>query len=195
MRRGPTRGKNIYHDLEIELEEAAFGTKKTINVPRIEGCSRCNGTGAKPGTSPKKCPSCGGTGQIKDVRSSGFGQFVRITPCRSCNGSGEKIEHPCTECHGKGRVRNYRKISVDIPAGVDTGTRIRLSGEGEASSGGKPGDLYVVIYIKPHDTFQREGNHIIYDAVISFTQAALGDEIQVPTLKSKAKLKIPKGTA
>lgn len=194
-RRGPLRGSNLYQDIEISLEEAAFGTKKTIKVPRIEKCSKCNGTGAKPGTSPKKCSSCRGTGQIRDVKSSGFGQFVRITPCRNCNGSGEKIEHPCNECHGRGVVRTYRKISVDIPSGVDSGNRIRLPGEGEASeSGGPPGDLFVVIYVRPHDIFQREGNHILYDAEITFAQAALGDEIEVPTLKGKAKVKIPKGT-
>jgi molecular chaperone DnaJ len=194
-RRGPTKGNNLYQDLEIRLEEAAFGTKKTIKIPRIEKCNICNGTGAKPGTSPKKCSACGGTGQIRDVKSSGFGQFVRITPCRSCNGSGEKIEHPCKECHGRGAVRKYRKISVDIPAGVDTGNRIRLPREGEASSsGGPPGDLFVVIYVRPHETFEREGNHILYDAEITFVQAVLGDEIEVPTLNGKAKLKIPKGT-
>jgi molecular chaperone DnaJ len=194
-RRGPTKGNNLYQDLEIRLEEAAFGTKKAIKIPRIEKCNICNGTGAKPGTSPKKCSACGGTGQIRDVKSSGFGQFVRITPCRSCNGSGEKIEHPCKECHGRGAVRKYRKISVDIPAGVDTGNRIRLPREGEASSsGGPPGDLFVVIYVKPHETFEREGNHILYDAEITFVQAVLGDEIEVPTLNGKAKLKIPKGT-
>ena len=193
--RGPTRGSNLYQDLEISLEEAAFGTKKTIKVPRIESCSKCNGSGAEPGTSPKKCQSCGGTGQIRDVTRSGFGQFVRITPCRSCNGAGEKIEHPCPECHGRGKVRKYRKIKVDVPPGVDSGNRIRLAGEGEASSGqGPSGDLFVIIYVKPHEIFQREGNHILYDAEISFVQAALGDEIEVPTLQSKAKLKIPKGT-
>ncbi len=194
-RRGPIRGNHIYQDVEISLEEATFGTKKTIKVPRIEKCGKCNGTGAKPGTSPKKCSSCGGTGQIKDVKSSGFGQFVRITPCRSCQGSGEKIEHPCNECHGRGVVRKYRKISVDVRPGVDSGNRIRLSGEGEASSsGGPPGDLVVTIYVRPHEIFQREGNHILYDAEITFAQAALGDEIEVPTLKGKAKVKIPKGT-
>jgi molecular chaperone DnaJ len=194
-RRGPVKGKNIYHDLEITLEESAFGTQKTIKIPRIEKCSLCDGSGSKPGTTPKKCSACGGTGQIKDIRSSGFGQFVRITPCSSCQGSGEKIEHPCKDCNGRGVVRRYRKISVDVPVGVDTGNRIRLPGEGEASANGGPnGDLYVVIYVKPHDTFQKEGDHIIYDAEVSFTQTALGDEIEVPTLRGKVKLKIPKGT-
>jgi molecular chaperone DnaJ len=193
--RGPSRGSHLYHDLEITLEEAAFGTKKTIKVPRIESCSKCNGTGAKPGTSPKKCSSCGGTGQIRDVTRSGFGQFVRITPCRSCNGTGEKIDHPCSDCHGRGKVRRYRKIKVDVPSGVDTGNRIRLPGEGEANNGqGPSGDLFVIIYVKSHEIFQREGNHILFDAEISFAQAVLGDEIEVPTLKGKAKLKIPKGT-
>jgi molecular chaperone DnaJ len=193
--RGPMRGNNIYQDLEITLEESAFGTKKTIMVPRIERCSECGGSGAKPGTSPKKCPTCQGAGQIKDVTSSGFGQFVRIMPCRNCGGSGAIIEQPCTKCRGRGNVRRHRKISVDVPPGVDSGNRIRLSGEGEAGpEGGPPGDLFVVIYVKSHNIFQREGNHVIHNADISFTQAALGDEISVPTLNGKAKLKIPKGT-
>jgi molecular chaperone DnaJ len=194
-RRGPMKGSNIFHDLEITLEEAAFGTSKTIRVPRIESCTHCEGSGAKPGTSPEKCSSCGGSGQIRDVTSSGFGQFVRIMPCRTCGGTGEIIRNPCPKCHGRGTQRKYRKISVDVPKGVDTGNRIRLPGEGEAGpSGGPPGDLFVVIYVKAHDIFHREGNHIIYDAEISFAQAALGDEIEVPTLNGKAKLKIPKGT-
>ncbi len=194
-RRGPMRGNNIFQDLEITLEEAAFGTKRTINVPRVETCDDCKGTRARPGTSPKVCPTCQGSGQIKDVSSSGFGQFVRIMPCRSCGGSGRIVEHPCTKCAGRGVLRQHRKISVDVPKGVDTGNRIRLPHEGEAGAeGGPPGDLFVVIYVKSHHTFQREGNHIIYDAEINFTQAALGDEIEVPTLNGKAKLKIPKGT-
>lgn len=193
--RGPMKGNNIFQDLEITLEEAAFGTNKTIKIPRIERCEECNGSRAKPGTSPKPCPTCQGAGQIRDVQSSGFGQFVRIMPCRACSGSGMFIEHPCPKCNGRGVVRKYRKITVDVPKGVDTGNRIRLPGEGEAGSeGGPPGDLFVIIYIKSHPIFQREGNHIVYDAEINFTQAALGDEIEVPTLKSKAKLKIPKGT-
>ncbi|MEE9152196.1 MAG: molecular chaperone DnaJ [Thermoplasmata archaeon] len=194
-RQVPVKGNNLYKDLEISLKEAAFGAKKTIRVPRIEKCGKCNGTGAKVGTSPKKCSACGGTGQIRDIKSSGFGQFIRITPCRNCNGSGEKIEHPCTACHGRGKVRKIREISVDVPAGVDTGNRIRLPREGEASrSRGPPGDLFVLIYVSPHERFHREGNHILYDAEITFAQAALGDEIEVPTLNGKAKVKIPKGT-
>jgi molecular chaperone DnaJ len=193
--RGPMKGNNIFQDLEITLEEAAFGTNKTIKVPRIERCDECNGSRAKKGTSPKPCPTCQGAGQIRDVQSSGFGQFVRIMPCRSCGGSGMFIEHPCPKCQGRGALRKYRKITVDVPKGVDTGNRIRLPGEGEAGpEGGPPGDLFVVIYVKSHPIFHREGNHIVYDAEINFTQAALGDEIEVPTLKSKAKLKIPKGT-
>jgi molecular chaperone DnaJ len=194
-RRRPMKGSNIFVDLEITLEEAAFGTSKTIKVPRIEVCTECTGTGAKPGTTPQKCTTCGGSGQLRDVTSSGFGQFVRIMPCRACGGSGEVIPHPCPKCRGRGTQRKYRKISVDVPQGVDTGNRIRLPGEGEAGpNGGPPGDLFVVIYVKAHDIFHREGNHIIYDVEISFGQAALGAEIEVPTLSGKAKLKIPKGT-
>jgi molecular chaperone DnaJ len=194
-RHGPLKGNNIFFDLEITLEDAAFGTKKTIKMPRTERCPDCDGSGAKAGTKPKKCPTCGGAGQIKDVKSSGFGQFVRIMPCRNCGGSGGIIEHPCPKCHGRGAIRKHRKISVDVPPGVDTGNRIRLSGEGEAGlEGGPAGDLFVVIYVKSHVKFQREGNHVVYDAEIDFAQAALGDEIEVPTLASKAKLKIPKGT-
>lgn len=194
-RHGPMKGNNIFFDLEITLEEAAFGTKKTIKVPRTEKCPDCDGSGAKAGTQPKKCPTCQGTGQIKDVKSSGFGQFVRIMPCRNCGGSGGIIEHPCPKCHGRGAIRKHRKISVDVPPGVDTGNRIRLPGEGEAGlEGGPAGDLFVIIYVKSHVKFQREGNHVVYDAEIDFTQAALGDEIEVPTLDGKAKVKIPKGT-
>lgn len=193
--RGPMKGNNIFQELEITLEEAAFGAKKTINVPRIERCEECHGSRTKPGTSPKTCPTCQGAGQIKDVQSSGFGQFVRIMPCRSCAGSGQIIEHPCPKCNGRGAVRKRRKITVNVPKGVDSGNRIRLPGEGEAGpDGGPSGDLFVVIYVESHPIFHREGNHVVYDAEINFTQAALGDEIEVPTLKSKAKLKVPKGT-
>ncbi len=193
--RGPMRGNNIFHDLKITLEEAAFGTEKTIQVPRIERCEVCQGSRARTGTSPKTCPTCQGAGQIKDVQSSGFGQFVRIMPCRRCGGSGKIIEHPCPKCNGRGAVRKHRKITVNVPKGVDIGNRIRLPGEGEAGpEGGLPGDLFVVINVRPHPIFHREGNHIVYDAEINFAQAALGDEIEVPTLNGKAKLKIPKGT-
>jgi molecular chaperone DnaJ len=177
------------------LEDAAFGRDLKIEVPRTEKCSTCKGSGAKPGTSPKKCPDCGGTGQIKSVTGNRFSHFVRISPCSSCGGEGEVIESPCTTCNGRGMVRKYREMEVNIKPGVDTGSRIILPKAGEAGiRGGPPGDLYVMIYVKPHERFQREGKHLLYDTEISFVQAALGDEIEVPTLKGTAKLKIPKGT-
>lgn len=194
-RQGPVRGADLRYDLELTLEEAAFGVEKQINVTRLEKCPKCNGTGAKPGTSPKTCPTCNGSGEIKNIKNTAFGRFVNVTTCNQCNGKGTIIEEPCTKCHGNGKVRASKRLKVKIPQGVDTGSRLRMSGEGEPGlRGGPPGDLYVVIHVKPHKLFKRAGNDIIFDAPISFVQASLGDEIKVPTLDGKAKLKIPQGT-
>ncbi|AZR73174.1 molecular chaperone DnaJ [Anoxybacter fermentans] len=193
--RGPTRGADLQYNLEITFEEAAFGTKKDLHIPRTETCPKCNGTGAKPGTGLKTCPKCNGRGTIQFAQQTPLGRFVQTRTCDECGGSGQKIETPCPECYGRGQVRRERTITVNIPAGVDTGSKLRLSGEGEAGErGGPPGDLYVRIQVKPHKIFKRRGNDIICEIPISIVQAALGDEIEVPTLNGRAKFTIPAGT-
>ena len=190
--RGPVSGEDIRHDMEITLEDAVSGVEKTINVPRTEKCRKCNGSGAE---STKICPVCHGSGQIKNVRTHGYSQFVTITTCSKCRGNGNIIEKGCDECNGKGFVDRTRKISIKIPVGADDGTSLRIPDEGCAGvRGGPPGDLYVVVHVKEHPVFKREGSNIIYEFQISFAQAALGDEVSIPTLNGNAKLKIPKGT-
>ncbi|MEA3254236.1 MAG: molecular chaperone DnaJ [Candidatus Altiarchaeota archaeon] len=194
-RRGPVKGNDLRYDLYLSLEEASSGLKTVINVSRTERCGECNGTGAKAGSSPKNCPVCNGTGQEKKARRTPFGQFVSITTCGRCHGEGRIIEQPCPTCNGTGRIRHTREISVNIPAGVDTGSHLRLSGEGDSGSrGGPSGDLYVVIHINPHEFFMRDGDDLFCEVPLTFTQAALGDEIEVPTLRGKARLKIPPAT-
>jgi len=194
-RHGPVRGADVLYELEISLEEAAAGLEKEIKVSRMEKCEKCQGTGARPGTRPKTCPVCGGTGQMKNVQNTAFGRFVNVTTCSKCGGRGTIVEEPCPHCHGSGQVRAERKIKIKVPAGVDTGSRLRISGEGEPGErGGPTGDLYVVIRVKPHRFFIRRGDDLVYKAHISFVQAALGDEIEIPTLEGKIKLKIPEGT-
>jgi molecular chaperone DnaJ len=189
------KGYDLRYDLEISLEDAFKGVKTEIEIPRNEKCDVCKGTGARPGTEPKTCPKCHGTGQIQYTRTSGFARFVQITTCDKCNGRKTIVENPCKECYGSGIVKRYRKIRIDVPPGVDTGYSLRLRGEGEANAKGRnPGDLYVVINVKPHKIFKRDGDDIFYDAQIGFTQAALGSEIEVPTIDGKAKLRIPPGT-
>ncbi|ODS35539.1 MAG: molecular chaperone DnaJ [Candidatus Altiarchaeales archaeon WOR_SM1_86-2] len=193
--RGPRRGADIQYNLGITLEDAASGAEKKISVQHTIICPVCGGTRAKPGTESKNCGSCGGTGNVQSQRRTPFGQFVSITTCSKCRGEGRIIEHPCERCRGTGNVKETAKISVKIPAGVDSGSHLRLAGKGEAGEkGGPPGDLYVAIYLKRHKIFERHGNDILYETKISFPQAALGDSIEVPTLDGKAKLKIPQGT-
>lgn len=193
--RGPERGADLRYDMTITLEEVAAGVERDIEVPRLEECSRCHGTGGEPGSEVKTCPKCHGTGEIQYARNAGFSQFITVRPCDQCHGEGKIIERPCQECHGSGRVRKERKIMVRIPAGVEDGSRLRMAGEGEAGDRGGPhGDLYVFISVKPHPVFAREGNDIVCEVPLSFVQAALGDEIEVPTLDGKAQLKVPEGT-
>lgn len=195
QRTGPQRGSDIRVDLELSFEEAAFGLEKDIKVPRIEDCGTCGGSGAAPGTKPRPCVQCGGTGQVQFAQTTPFGRVVQSRTCDRCRGKGVVIEKPCPTCHGTGQVRRTRNIHVKIPAGVDNGSRLRVAGEGEAGMRGGPrGDLYVYIRVKPHKIFKREGNDIICEIPISFVQAALGDEVEVPTLEGKAGLKIPEGT-
>lgn len=195
-RTGTQRGADIRYELTITFEEAVFGCQKEIELPRWETCGSCHGNGAQPGTSTSRCSACQGTGEIRRVQQSIFGQFVNVMMCERCRGEGRVITTPCEKCRGQGRVRNNRRVVVNIPAGVDDGINVRVTGEGEVSSrGGTPGNLYVVLTVKPHPFFKRQGNDVLYELPISFTQAALGDEVEVPTVDSKTTmLKIPAGT-
>ncbi|MEX2352985.1 MAG: molecular chaperone DnaJ, partial [Gammaproteobacteria bacterium] len=185
------RGADLRYDLDLNLEEAVNGTTTRIRVPRLVACDACQGSGAKPGSSPVTCPTCDGIGQVR--MQQGF--FSIQQTCPQCRGGGKIINDPCTNCHGHGRVRESRTISVKVPPGVDTGDRIRLTGEGEAGEkGGPAGDLYVHVIVKDHPIFTREGTHLHCDVPISFTMAALGGEIEVPTLDGKVSLKIPAET-
>jgi molecular chaperone DnaJ len=197
MRRstGPQRGADLRYNLTLTFEEAVFGTEKEIEVTRSEQCSFCGGSGAEPGSRPERCPSCGGSGEIRRVQQSIFGQFVNVSTCERCHGEGRIVTRACTHCRGTGRERKVRKLQVKIPPGVDSGQQLRLSGEGEAGShGGPPGNLYVLLQVQEHPYFKRDEDDIILDLPINIAQAALGDEVEVPTLEGKAELKIPPGT-
>ncbi len=185
------RGSDLRYDLEIDLKDAAEGTTVKVRIPKNESCDTCSGSGAKPGTSVKTCTTCGGHGQVQVQQ----GFFAVQRPCHVCSGTGQKIESPCGTCRGQGVVRKQKTLSVKIPAGVDTGNRIRLSGEGEAGTrGGPSGDLYVEVHVKPHNIFQREGNDLYVETPIDFFTATLGGSIEVPTLSGKLKIKVPAGT-
>jgi molecular chaperone DnaJ len=184
------RGQDLRYDLEITFEEAAFGCEKAIVVPRLGACDTCGGSGAKPGTRPQSCPQCRGSGQLRFQQ----GFFSIAKTCGHCNGSGRVIATPCAACGGAGANRRQHRLNVRIPPGVETGSRLRLRGEGEAGSGGASGDLFVVLSVQDHPFFVRDGAHIICDVPVSFAQAALGTEIDVPTLQGATKLKIPAGT-
>ncbi|MCR4418569.1 MAG: molecular chaperone DnaJ [Clostridia bacterium] len=192
---GPQKGADLQLDLDIEFEEAAFGCEKEVEVSREEVCTTCQGSGAEPGTRPLTCPACHGTGQVRFAQATAFGRFETIRPCSQCRGTGKIIANPCSACRGRGRVRRTRKLHVRIPAGVDTGWRLRMPGEGEPGTrGGPPGDLYVAIHVRPHPLFRRDGHHLLLEMPVSVVQAALGDEIEVPTLEGRAKLRLPEGT-
>ena len=187
----PTKGQDLRYDLELNLKEAVFGTEKKINIPRWENCSTCKGTGAKPGKGPTVCKTCNGTGQTK--LQQGF--FTIARTCGSCGGEGKIITDPCNSCRGQGKVRKERTVSLKIPAGVDTGIRLKVTGEGEAGSHGGPhGDLYVVVNVDPHPFFKRKDNDLLCEVPISFVQAALGGDIEVPTIDGHEAIKIPAGT-
>jgi molecular chaperone DnaJ len=193
--RGPQKGDNLQMHLTLSFEEAVFGCSKEVEIPRIEFCPSCHGIGSKAGTNPETCPDCRGTGQVRRVRQSIFGRYTSITNCPRCGGSGTIISNPCPQCHGRGRMKVKRKIKITVPAGVDDEYRLRLDGEGSAGVyGGPPGDLYVTLSVKPHNFFHRDGSDILYELPINFAQAALGDEVEVPSLDGKVDLKIPPGT-
>lgn len=190
-RGGPQRGSDLRYNLDIELEEAVKGTTVKIRVPTLVACEPCDGSGAKPGSKPVTCTTCGGVGQVR--MQQGF--FSVQQTCPNCRGTGKIISDPCTSCHGQGRVEETKTLSVKVPPGMDTGDRIRLSGEGEAGpDGGPPGDLYVQVSVREHSIFQRDGRHLYCEVPISFVDAALGGELEVPTLESRVKLKIPPET-
>jgi molecular chaperone DnaJ len=185
------RGADLRYNLEVTLEQAARGTETKIRIPTMETCETCKGSGAKPGTSPKTCETCHGSGTVR--LSQGF--FSIQQNCPTCHGTGKMITDPCATCRGAGRMKKHKTLSVKIPAGVDEGDRIRLSGEGESGvNGGPAGDLYVVIHLKAHSVFQREGDDLHCEMPISFAQAALGGEIEIPTLDGSAKIKVPAET-
>lgn len=191
----PQRGNDLQYTMTIEFKEAVFGKETDIKIPRTESCDTCFGTGAKPGTKPETCSTCRGTGQQEVVQNTPFGRMVNRRSCSTCGGTGKIIKERCTTCHGAGKVKKQRTIHVKIPAGVDDGAQLRMSGEGESGlRGGPPGDLYIVFRVKPHDFFDREGDDIYCEVPLTFAQAALGDEIEIPTLTEKVKLKIPAGT-
>jgi molecular chaperone DnaJ len=194
-RRSPRRGADLRYDLTISFEEAVFGCEKELEVPRYETCSRCHGSGAEPGTSPISCPQCNGTGEVRRTQQSILGSFINVSTCPRCQGEGDIVNTPCNECRGRKHVRVTRTISVKVPPGVDNGTKIRLAGEGESGQrGGPPGNLYVVLSVEPHRYFRRQDNNIILELAINVAQAALGDEVMVPTLEDEEKLAIPPGT-
>ena len=185
------RGADLRYNLEISLEEAARGSETKIRIPTLEECETCHGSGAKAGTKPQTCTTCGGHGQVR--MQQGF--FSVQQTCPHCGGSGKIVQEPCTSCHGQGRVKKHKTLSVKIPAGVDEGDRIRLAGEGEAGvNGGPPGDLYVQIHLKTHAIFQREGDDLHCEMPISFATAALGGELEIPTLDGQARIRIPPET-
>lgn len=187
----PTKGPDLRYDLDLNLSEAVFGTEKIINVPRWETCSSCSGNGSKNGSDIATCPTCKGSGQTR--LQQGF--FVISKTCSRCGGAGQIIINPCTECKGKGKIKRQKSVSIKVPPGVDTSIRLRVSGEGEAGNfGGPNGDLYVVINVAPHPFFKRKGNDLHCEVPISFTQATLGTEIEVPTMDGKTFIKIPPGS-
>lgn len=194
-RRGPVRGADLRYDLEITFEEAAFGAQKEIQVVRMEDCPDCKGTGGKDGAEPVTCTECNGTGEISYTQTTAFGRFVNVRACDTCGGEGTVISDPCGRCRGRGKIRNRRTISVKIPAGINHGQAITLRGEGDIGErGGSPGDLYVYISVKPHKLFKREGYDIYCEVPITFVQASLGAEIDIPTLEGTTKFTIPEGT-
>lgn len=188
---GAVAGSDLRYDFEITLEEAARGVEKQVELERAHACEKCNGTGSSKPGGVKSCPTCGGAGQV--VTTRGFFQVQQ--PCRDCNGTGQIISHPCSECHGHGRVEKTGRIKLRIPPGITEGARLRSSGNGDAGlRGGPPGDLYVVIHIKRHEVFERDGEDLFCEVPVSFAKAALGGELMVPTLDGKASLKIPAGS-
>lgn len=194
-RNGPERGADVEYNLNLTFEEAVFGVEKEISIHKHENCETCSGSGAKPGTSPKTCDKCGGTGQMKVQRNTPLGNFVSVNTCDKCGGKGKLISDPCPTCRGTGKERKLRKIKINVPAGVDTGNVIPLRGHGEhGNNGGSPGDLYVNLRVSNHPQFKRKGFDIYIDRHISFAKATVGCELKVPTVDGEVKYEVPQGT-
>ena len=194
-RSGPQRGESLRTRLTITFEEAAFGCEKEVSIDRVEQCETCKGTGAAPGTSPETCPACGGSGQVQQRRQTPMGVFATTGPCPRCGGTGKIIASPCKDCGGSGQVRRRKTLKVTIPAGIDNGQIISLRGQGSAGKNGGPaGDLQIVITVQPHQLFRRDGADVYCNAPITFTQAVLGGEMEIPTIDGKVKYDIPEGT-
>ena len=194
-RNSQKRGERIRADLTVTFEEAAFGCEKEVPIMRVEHCDDCGGSGCAKGTTAEKCTNCGGSGTVSSQQRTPFGVMQTTSDCQKCGGRGKIIHQPCTKCRGLGYVRRSRKIKVDVPAGIDDGQTISLRGQGGAGqNGGEPGELYVTISVLRHPVFEREGNSVLLDMPVSFVQAALGDEVEVPTLDGKVKYSIPEGT-
>ena len=195
QRRGPQQGDDLRYDLNIDFKDAIFGQQREINIPHLETCEVCRGTGAKKGTGPTTCTTCGGSGQVRRATRTPFGNFTQVAECPTCNGVGQMISDPCSSCGGNGVKQVRKKLRINIPAGVDTGTKLRVSGEGNVGlKGGPPGDLYVFIKVKNDPNLKRDGINIYSEISVSYLQAILGDTVDIVTVDGKVNLKIPSGT-
>ncbi len=195
QRRGPQQGDDLRYDLNIDFKDAIFGQQREIKIPHLETCEVCRGSGAKQGTGPTTCTTCGGSGQVRRATRTPFGNFTQVAECPTCNGSGQIIADPCTSCGGNGVKQVRKKLRINIPAGVDSGTKLRVSGEGNVGlKGGPPGDLYVFIKVKNDPNLKRDGINIYSEISVSYLQAILGDTVNIITVDGKVNLKIPSGT-
>jgi len=194
-RRAPRKGNDLHIKLDLSFEEAVFGTDKQLDIQRIEKCPDCHGIGSEPGTNPEKCPSCNGSGEVRRVQQSVFGRFVHSSQCSQCRGEGTIISKPCQKCKGNGRHKVKRTLTVTVPPGIDEDYQMRMRNEGESGIyGGPEGSLYISFSIASHHSFTRNGNDLLYELPINFAQAALGDEVEIPTIEDTSTLKIPAGT-
>ncbi|MEX0761570.1 MAG: molecular chaperone DnaJ [Dehalococcoidia bacterium] len=195
QRQGPRRGNDLEYQVSVSFVDAAFGVDKAVELDRMERCERCKGTRAEKDSDLKTCTTCNGAGRVRRVQRTVFGQFQQVAPCSTCNGEGKIVENPCSECYGRGTVQRHRTMSIEIPAGIDDSSRIRMRGQGEPGAlGGEPGDLYVFVRVEQDPVFSRHGDDVLVDIEMNMAHAALGGEISVPTLDGEEDLKVPAGT-